>query len=235
MELINVYCDESCYMEFDQCPIMTIGGIWCAKSKIKEITSRINDIKQKHNIKKHIEFKWTQVSKSKKEFYLDVINYFFDNNDINFRCLIADKTNLNHEEFNQTHDDWYYKMYFQMLQNILNNSNSYNIYIDIKEKKRGGIKARFLRECLSNKNYDFNHTLIKQLQIIDSKDSVILQLSDLLTGAIGYHNRKLTTNQTKLAIIDLIKKRSGFSLEKSTFSSEKKFNLFKWEGQKTCP
>lgn len=232
MDVINIYCDESCYLKYDNCPVMTIGGVWCSKSKVKEIAARINDIKMKYGIKKHIEFKWTQVSKSKKDFYLDIINYFFDNNELNFRCIVANKENLQHENYNQSHDEWYYKMYFQMLQNILNSSNQYNIYIDIKEKKQGGKKAKFLGICLSNKNYDFDHTLIQKLQIIDSKDSIILQLSDLLTGALSYYNRNLKTNSAKNEIITLIKKRSGFSLDKSTFPSEKKFNIFKWEGQK---
>ena len=33
--------------------------------------------------------------------------------------IIPDKTKLEHELHNQTHDDWYYKMYFDMLNSYL--------------------------------------------------------------------------------------------------------------------
>ena len=56
---------------------------------------------------------------SKIDLYKDIVNYFFDDNNIHFRAIIIpDKSKLNHEAFNQTHDDWYYKMYFDMLKVI---------------------------------------------------------------------------------------------------------------------
>lgn len=69
----------------------------------------------------------------KKDFYLDLVDYFFDDDDIVLRALvITDKDTLDHAQFNQTYNDWYYKMYWQLL-SIIDPEYSYNFYIDIKD------------------------------------------------------------------------------------------------------
>ena len=74
----NVYCDESCHLENDGIEIMGIGGVWCPKEKVKEISDRIREIKKRYNISPTSEIKWTKVTPSKVDFYLDLINFFFD-------------------------------------------------------------------------------------------------------------------------------------------------------------
>ena len=47
-------------------------------------------------------------------------SHFFDDDDISFRAhsCIPDKNQLDHEKYNQDHNTWYYKMYFEMLKVI---------------------------------------------------------------------------------------------------------------------
>jgi hypothetical protein len=111
--LINIYCDESCHLEHDYHQAMIIGAVWSADEKKTEISQRINDIRARHNMPRRFEFKWTKVSPSKLQMYIDLVDYFFDNDDINFRCVVvSDKNRLDHIRHKQTHDDWYYKIYF---------------------------------------------------------------------------------------------------------------------------
>ena len=129
----NIYCDESCHLENDHIKVMVLGGIWCAKEKKREISKRIREIKSDFGLAPEFEIKWNKVSPAKKDFYLRLIDYFFDDDDIHFRALVvSNKSVLNHDRFNQTHDDFYYKMYFDLLKVIFTPSNCYNIYIDIK-------------------------------------------------------------------------------------------------------
>ena len=72
----NFYCDESLHLPNDGSKIMVLGGIWCPKNKVKSINRDIRDIKRKHNI--HHEMKWVKVSESKKDAYLDLVQYFFE-------------------------------------------------------------------------------------------------------------------------------------------------------------
>ena len=77
------------------------------------------------------------MSAAKLDLYLDLIDYFFDDDDLNFRVLVADKSILDHGAFNQSHDEWYYKMYFDMLKVIFDPECRYRIYLDIKDTQGG--------------------------------------------------------------------------------------------------
>ena len=113
----NIYCDESCHLENDQQKVMVLGAVWCPLGKSREIADRIRDIKGRNKVSKKFEVKWTKVSESKVQLYVDLVDYFFDDDDLHFRALLVpDKTLLKHQDFQgQSHDDWYYKMYFSML------------------------------------------------------------------------------------------------------------------------
>ena len=132
----NIYCDESCHLQNDNSNVMVLGAIWCLKEKKREIFKRIRNIKEEHGLPATFEVKWNKVSPAKVDFYKHLIDYFFDDDDLHFRALVVpDKSILNHEQFNQTHDDFYYKMYFDLLKVILSPTNGYNIFIDIKDTK----------------------------------------------------------------------------------------------------
>jgi hypothetical protein len=211
---------------------MLLGAIWCTKEKKHEICKRISEIKSEFGLSRKFEIKWNKVSPAKKDFYLRLTDYFFDNNDIHFRALIVpDKSDLRHDQFNQTHDDFYYKMYFDLLKVIFTPSNRYNIYIDMKDT-RSQRKVDKLAEVFNTcHRYDFDKKIINRIQQIRSHEVELLPLADLLIGAIGYHCRGLQTNLAKLAIIKRIQERSGYSLNSSTLFREDKLNLFFWKSR----
>lgn len=221
----NVYCDESCHLENDHQPVMLIGGIWCPKSDVQRLSDEIRKIKASRNARG--ELKWTKVSKAKQSFYFDLLSYFFKTPELHFRCLVVnDKSRLNHDYFNQgSHDTFYYKMYYSMLKIILSPQNRYYIYLDIKDS-RSQNKVNKLKEVLCNNVYDFTKQMIANIQHIRSYESELLQLADLLLGAVSYKNRNLRGNDTKISIINYIEQKIGQSLRLSTSLFNEKFNLF---------
>jgi len=227
----NIYCDESCHLENDGINVMVLGAIKCPKEQRMRISKEMKAIKTRHNLPTDFEIKWTKVSKTKLPFYLELINYFFNTPELSFRGLIIpDKSKLNHTQYHNTHDDFYYKMYFYLINAILENSNKYNIYLDIKDTQ-GSQKVQKLEEVLANANYDFDRDMIQKIQQVHSHEVEHLQLTDLIIGALGYVNRGLETSPSKLEIITRIQKLSGFSLKKNTLLSAKKFNLFVWNAR----
>ena len=230
-EIFNIYCDESCHLENDRLPVMVLGAIWCSLEKTKEIAVRIREIKAQHGLPANFEIKWVKVSPAKLSFYLDVLDYFFDDDDLHFRGLIADKTRLRHKEHNQTHDDWYYKMYFDMLKVILFPHSRYRIYIDIKDTRSQSKVENLqkLHEVLSNNMYDFRREVIERVQAVHSHEVEQLQLADLLIGAVAYANRNLQTSQAKLELVNRLRERSGYRLTSKTLYREDKVNLFLWQ------
>ncbi len=228
-QLFNIYCDESCHLEHDGEKAMAIGGVWCPESKKDKIFHRIREIKSEHGLNKQFEIKWNKVSKGQLAFYMDIIDYFFDNSDLHFRVLIVpDKQVLKHESFGQTHDEFYYKMYFNMLKTLFDPDCGYNIYLDIKDT-RGQRKVEKLHEVLCNNHYDFNRELIRKVQQVRSEEVELVALADLLTGALSYLHRGKDTSEAKLALINRIKERSGYNLTASTLYRENKFNIFVWK------
>lgn len=228
-ETYNVYCDESCHLENDGQKAMVLGAVWCPVDKRLEIAKRIREIKQKHGFKADFEIKWTKVSKSKLAFYLDVVDYFFDDDDFHFRGLVVpDKNTLDHEKYAQSHDDWYYKMYFTMLKVILDPNAHYRVYIDIKDTL-GADKIKTLHSVLCNNAYDYSRKIVERVQQIHSDESEHLQVADLLIGALAYLHRGLTENEAKKAVINRIKERSGYQLIYNTLQRESKFNLLVWQ------
>jgi hypothetical protein len=233
-ELFNVYCDESCHLENDGQRVMVLGAIWMPAENMREVADRIGEIKQEHGLHPHAEVKWTKVSTNKKQLYIDLVNYFFDMSSLHFRALIAPKENLHHADHGLTHDDWYYRMYFDMLKVLFSPKGKYRVYIDIKDS-RGGRKVRKLHEVLCNNMYDFSREIIERVQIIRSEESQVIQLADLLVGVLSYANRGLAGSDAKQALVEKVKARTGYSLTKTTLYREEKFNLFRWTPQEARP
>jgi hypothetical protein len=228
-QIFNIYCDESCHLEHDKQAVMVLGAIWCPLEKTHEIAKRLREIKTQFGLAPNFELKWAKVSPAKKQFYEEVLNYFFDDDDLHFRALIvADKAKLAHEQFGQDHDTWYYKMYFDMLKVLFSPEAVYRIYLDVKDT-RSAAKIAKLHDVLCNNMYDFDRKIIERMQAVRSHEVELLQLVDLLIGAVSYANRELDTNAAKLALVNRMRERSRYSLTRTTLLRERKVNLFRWE------
>jgi hypothetical protein len=228
----NIYCDESCHLENDGSEVMLLGATWFPRQKKKEIFRRIGEIKKKHGFEPWFEIKWNKVSSGKIAFFKDIVDYFFDDDDLHFRALIVpNKRELDHKKFDQTYDVFYYKMYFYLLNQILAPGSDYRIYIDIKDTKSLD-RVNKLHEVLSNNRYDFKKQMIQRVQQVRSHEVQVLQITDLLTGALSYVHRNLETSSSKLELIERIRQRSNYSLQNSTLPKEPKFNIFVWQSTK---
>ncbi|MFC1701283.1 DUF3800 domain-containing protein [Pseudomonadota bacterium] len=227
----NIYCDESCHLENDNKPVMLLGAIWCLKSEVSRLSKEIENIKLKHRATG--ELKWTKVSLARLSFYSDLLNWFVFEPAIHFRGLVVlNKEQLNHEVFNRgSHDDFYYKMYFSLLNKILHAANRYNIYLDIKDT-RSRTKLKKLGEILCNDKFGATSQMIGNLQNIRSHESHLLQVCDFLLGAVSYRHRNLLSSSAKLAIVQQLEAQLGRNLLEPTYPSEMKFNLFLFSPRK---
>jgi hypothetical protein len=225
----NIYCDESCHLEHDQQKAMVLGALWCPSARVRDCNVAIREIKAAHGLNREFEIKWTKVSPAKLDFYRALIDFFFDNDHLHFRALIVpDKNRLKHEAFGQTHDDWYYKMYFDLLKVILEPGSTYGIFLDIKDTRSAGKVAK-LHEVLTNNMYDFARSIVRNLQNVHSHEIEVLQLCDLLIGTVSYVNRGLTSSPAKQELIRRMRERSGYRLTWTTLLKEDKVNLFRWK------
>lgn len=213
----NIYCDESTHIENDRHPYMILSYISTPYHLLKMHNKNIREMKMQHFYRG--EMKWSSISKSQYPFYNEIVDYFFSN-DVNFRAIVIDKSQLDHKSFNQDHNQFYDKMYYQLLNKKIEPDSNYNIFIDIKDTK-SYLKARSLKTYLER---DYHN--IRTLQIVRSYESELMQLTDVLMGAINYKLRGLNKVTAKNNIIEKIEKHCGKPLTQKTVKAENKFNLF---------
>lgn len=222
----KIFCDESNHLYSDKSNLMIIGGILCPNDEVQEVNKYIKYLKHKHNAIS--ELKWTKLNSNKKDFYKELLEYFFSRVNLSFNAqIVMNKSNLNHDIYNHGEsDEFYYKMYYYTLLPFLKENNDYNIFIDYKDT-RGGQRAKQLKSIIKNKFYSYINV---DFTIIHSHESQIMQLTDLLIGAIGYKNRTdiEKNSEIKNYVVDLLEKMSDFSLNTSTPEWEKKFRFYKF-------
>lgn len=221
----HIYIDESRYLEHDPYKYMVIGGVWIFVDGLSKVKTELKKIREKHNI--WGEIKWRNVSSASKNFYLDILENFFSNEDLQFRCVNVNKRNLNHKAYIlQDHDEFYYKVCYQLLIGKIETSYHYRVFLDYKDKYSSK-KIITLRRCLINKLKDKEEEIIHTIQAIRSEHSIFIQLCDLLIGAIGYKRNDLKSSKTKLEIVNyILRKTNRDSFSCNSPLSEKKFNIF---------
>jgi hypothetical protein len=216
----KIFCDESNHLLNTKSNVMVNGAIHIDEDDVEQINRDVKALKKKHNY--FNELKWTKLLNSRKEFYKDLIDYFFNSN-MRFKAtFIPDKKQNVHEQYNKSHDEFYYIVYFYTMRNFMNISHEYKIYLDYKDIN-GGKRIKDLQNKLGR------NTSKCDIYIIQSQESQILQMCDLFIGAISYKNRDDIEKKSEIKnfIISYIESKTGFELM-STPPWEEKFNIFKW-------
>ncbi len=216
----NIYCDESTHLEHDGHPYMLYGYVSIASNQIKICKEQIKAIKEKYGYTD--ELKWVNVHDKTYQVYKELVEYFFMT-DMQFRVVIADKTQIDANRPEYTFNDFYFRMYFQLLHHDMDLGHTYNIYFDIKDTCSQQ-RLHQLRDALK-----WNAS-IRNFQFIKSHESVFVQLADVLMGAINYQLRIKRGDIegkviAKRKIVDIINQHTPISLKPVSPLSNKKFNL----------
>lgn len=222
----NYYMDESCYVKNDNSRYMVIGTLCCIKGLSHQKSSEIKQIKLKHHLSPCFEIKSTKVSMGGYPFYHDLLDYFLNDDDLRFRAIIIDKSVLNHSAFNQTHDEFYYKMAYLLFEKFLFGETNH-LYIDYKDCY-SDFNGKKISRYLNKHFYNFDKTV--SCQPINSKESNLLQLNDLLIGLVTYAARQLNTNNAKISLIKEIENKMKIKVTKTNYIT--KFNIFYWDGKR---
>jgi len=216
----KIFCDESNHLLNTKSNVMVNGAIHTKEDEVEQINRDIKGLKNKHNY--FNELKWIKLLNSKKEFYKDIIDYFFSSNMAFKATFIPNKKENVHKQYNKSHDEFYYIVYYYTMRNFMNISHEYKIYLDYKDIN-GGKRIKELQKRLGR------NTAECDIYIIQSQESQILQICDLFIGAISYKNRDDIEKKSEIKnfIISYIESKTGFELI-STPPWEEKFNIFKW-------
>jgi hypothetical protein len=195
---------------------MLIGYVSSAYNQLDQHKAHLRMLRSKYKVKGEI--KWSSLSGSQYPFYADLIDYFFSN-DLNFRAVIVDKSQIDESRQDFTFDDFYFRMYYQLLHHKLDLGNCYNVYFDIKDT-RSHHKLVRLKDMLK-----WNAS-IRNFQFIRSHESPLMQLTDLIMGAINYKLRGESKVMAKNKLIAKIETHCKRPITQATPKHFDKFNLF---------
>lgn len=225
----NIYCDESRHTSDPGDRYAVIGGVCCPRGRKHELVGAIHHLKALH--KTQGEIGWSRVSPNKLDFYLALQKLFIERDDLSFRCILVDRSALDHDRFNNGDAELgFYKLYYQLLVHWLNPEDAYYLYLDWQQNSD---KNRFatLREMLVRRLQ--GRARIACLEPVESHKQPLTQLTDLLIGAVGYQWNDRNASQAKLAFCAALAESLGKpNLKYSTALAEPKFNIFKWVGVK---
>lgn len=232
MQQIDLYCDESrqdLLVNKDAITpnnrFVSIGGLLVPRDKRSALKQRIYALKKKYNISQ--EFKWGNVSNNRISFYKELIDLFFDADfcDICFRCVVIDAWKVDNERYNDDDQELgYYKFYYQLIHNWINSQNTYYVFTDYKTNKE---KTR-LHDLHRILNCQYCSEVIEIIQAIDSAESVILQLQNILMGIVSYkfNYGDDGVSAAKSQLVSYLERKLGRKIA-PTYPSEIKFNIFK--------
>ena len=217
----NLYCDESTHLIHDGHPYMLLSYISIAYPQIRLAKEEIKAIKRKFNYTE--ELKWTNVHSATYKVYAELVDWFFMN-DLEFRAVVVDKSQIDEKRADYSFNDFYFRMYFQLLHTKVDFQNRYNVFLDIKDTCSGE-KLEKMKKIMS-----YNSS-IGTLQFIPSRESVFIQLADVLMGAINYNLRIQKGDVkgnviAKLKLIEKIKRHSNNTKKTTTTMSRNKLNMF---------
>jgi|SRR3989339_299806 len=222
----DVYCDESrldiLSSKKSSDSYMVIGSLWIPSERRNEVKDRLKQAQNEHRYL--CEFKWNKVTSSKMEFYLELIDIFFEyNEDFRFRCIVVDKDKVDLFKYHQSDAELgFYKFYYQLLHHWILDCNTYSIYVDMKTNRCGN-RLPILKGCLQNASLFSD---IKSVQALPSHEVLFIQWADLFVGAVSAKYNGGIKSDAKKKVIGRIEEKLGFAIM-PTSRDFSKFNIFK--------
>ena len=221
----SIYCDES---NIQPARYMLIGGLWVPQQY--EAGLRCSLEKVRHDFNMTAEFKWTKVSQSKLPAYKAWTDCFFQNKDIDFRCIVVNTELLDYRTFHKGDQELgFYKFYYQLVSRNIQPTNLYWLYTDERNNRK---KNRLEVLKIVTNRYWMKSCSVEPLRNIEPRQSNkedILQLTDLLLGAIGYSWNATQKSLAKIGLIEHIQNRLGWrTLRQATSPGFLRFNIWEW-------
>jgi hypothetical protein len=209
---------------------MAIGSLWVPRSSKVGITKALRDLFRREGL--HAEVKWSKVSASRLAAYQRIVDFFFEQGDLRFRVIVVDHASFDPKNFHGGDRELgFYKFYYEMLVKWLEPGNEYLILLDFKQNQSAD-RYRDLRAVLTRKLK--GEAKILDLTVIDSGETPLAQLCDVLTGAIASAwCGDLKSGSAKAQLCSHIARHRGLPALKIASASPaiSKFNVFKIELQ----
>ncbi|NUN93126.1 MAG: DUF3800 domain-containing protein, partial [Verrucomicrobiae bacterium] len=225
---LHLYCDESRHLPYDREPFLLLGLLACPAARARELNQQLTALWKTHGQPQHFEAKWTKVSPAKVEFYRAALAWFIAAEDVTFRCVILpDKQRLYAKLSEENRDFLYYRLYYQFLRGAIEPENRHRVFLDLKDT-RGREKIVELKRRLADDADDAK--AVESLQHVHSHEIRLLQVTDLLLGAVGFARRPAADRESsaKRALVKFLEEELGHPLTADSPPDATKAILATW-------
>ncbi len=161
------------------------------------------------------EMKWTKISPAKIAAYEAIVDKFFElmaSDHLRFHSIVIDSRRLNHAQYNGSDPDvGYSKMLYQLLMSIVRKTTSkdgspiqYYVHLDDRTTKQTPDDLRVVVNNGLQYRWGIAGGPVRRVTFADSKKTTLLQVNDIILGAIAFHKNgrdsKEGVSPAKLAI-----------------------------------
>jgi hypothetical protein len=228
----DIYIDESSEGEnFDH---TVIGGVIVDTHLVKEVTGELQSCK-KHPT---AELKWNLLDNRNFRVYCTLLEKFAKarkEDKVHFHCIVIANKNVDHAKYNAGNIDiGFNKFIYQLLikfARVYSKQHFFYVYPDERRTPQTGNEFRQVLNNGANNHRDILCRPFRLVQFRKSKDSPLIQLADVLIGAICYdingHALKPNAREGKMYFLKELKKLAQMnSFLSSTPLKQKTFTVW---------
>ncbi|MEW5799103.1 MAG: DUF3800 domain-containing protein [Bacteroidota bacterium] len=240
--LYHIYCDES---RQSKDRYMVLGGIVMEHTEILRFADTMKKFRQEQ--KMTAELKWSKVSTQKLPEYKRFVDYFFalnNTNYIHFHSIIIDNHQVNHKKFNKGDKELgFYKFFYQLLLHCFGkiyctSTNNVRLFVHL-DNRQTKYKLSTLKTILNNgmaKKFSILYRPFVAVEPVESKISDLLQISDIILGAMGYqkngYHLLAESKKGKIELAEYIASSAGLkTLTENTLKSNQRFTIWNFRLQ----
>lgn len=167
-----------------------VGGLCMHRKTLEKTCETLQEYRELHNMK--AELKWQRVSNQKADEYKALADYFFAMNNANyihFHSIVFDSHQWNHHRYNGGNGDaGLSKLYYQLLLHkfvkIYGNKGTLFVRLDHRNSQTPLEDIRKMLNATAARDHGIDTAPVKQLVSTDSKDCDLLQMNDVILGAV---------------------------------------------------
>ena len=217
---------------------MLFGSLWVPKDVQGDLHHTFWSLWDKEFPFRNSELKWTKVSKKRLETYKRFIDLFLSFPNIHFRCVVFDNHATNYRKLCKENGElgFYQFLHTFLYRNIKKENknsevaNQYEIFCDQRRQGDSIEVGRLsdLRDALNDSLDEYDTISVQTVDAINSHKSPEIQITDVLTGAVGYRWEGFQTKVGKVALAKHIESTCGLCLHKETTPMTDKVNIWKF-------
>ncbi|MEW6598297.1 MAG: hypothetical protein AB1429_12465 [Pseudomonadota bacterium] len=185
------------------------------------------------------ELKWSKVSNQKEVEYRWLVDYFFalnSSNSLQFHCIIFDSHQWGHKRYNDGDADvglskLYYQLILHKFVRLYGPLGSLYVCMDHRHSSTSLNDLRNMLNAAAARDHGLGHNPLKQLVSKHSHDSDLLQLNDVILGAVcavrnGKHLLADYRKSKRIIAMEVLEKSGLLSFDRDSHRDISRFTVW---------